>query len=92
MFPEYRDLITQLKTTGSHFLNVYEKHNELDQRIRNMESGIEPATHLAIEALKKEKLALKDEFYQILRKASALISRYAALCPASFANGTRTAP
>ena len=51
MFPEYRDLITQLKTTDSHFLNVYEKHNELDQRIRNMESGIEPATHLAIEAL-----------------------------------------
>jgi uncharacterized protein YdcH (DUF465 family) len=71
VFPEYRDLITQLKTTDSHFLNVYEKHNELDQRIRNMESGIEPATHLAIEALKKEKLALKDELYQTLRKASA---------------------
>ena len=46
-------------------------HNELDQRIRNMESGIEPATHLVIEALKKEKLALKDELYQVLRKASA---------------------
>ena len=71
MFPEYRDLITHLKTTDSHFLNVYDKHNELDQRIRNMESGIEPATHLVIEALKKEKLALKDELYQILRKASA---------------------
>jgi uncharacterized protein YdcH (DUF465 family) len=71
VFPEYRDLITQLKTTDSYFLNVYEKHNELDQRIRNMESGIEPATHLVIEALKKEKLALKDELYQILRKASA---------------------
>jgi uncharacterized protein YdcH (DUF465 family) len=36
-----------------------------------MESGIEPATHLAIEALKKEKLALKDELYQILRKTPA---------------------
>ena len=71
MFPEYRDLITQLKTTDSHFLNLYEKHNELDQRIRNMESGIEPATHLVIEALKKEKLALKDELYQILRKTTA---------------------
>ena len=36
-----------------------------------MESGIEPATNLDIEALKKEKLALKDELYQILRKAAA---------------------
>ncbi len=71
MFPEYRDLITQLKATDRHFLNLFEKHNELDQRIKNMESGIEPATNLDIEALKREKLALKDELYQILRKASA---------------------
>jgi uncharacterized protein YdcH (DUF465 family) len=71
MFPEYRDLITQLKTTDRHFLNVFDKHNELDQKIKNMEAGIEPAPHLTIEALKKEKLALKDELYQILRKASA---------------------
>jgi len=69
MFPEYRDLITQLKATDRHFLNLFEKHNELDQRIKNMESGIEPATNLDIETLKKEKLALKDELYQILRKA-----------------------
>ena len=71
MFPEYRDLITQLKTADRHFLNVFDKHNELDQKIKNMESGIEPATHLVIEALKKEKLALKDELYQILRKTAA---------------------
>ena len=71
MFPEYRDLITQLKATDRHFLNLFEKHNELDQRIKNMESGIEPATNLDIEGLKKEKLALKDELYQILRKAAA---------------------
>ena len=70
MFPEYRDLITQLKTTDRHFLNLFEKHNELDQRVKNMEAGTEPATHLVVEALKKEKLVLKDELYQILRKAT----------------------
>ena len=93
MFPEYRDLITQLKTTDSHFLNVYDKHNELDQRIRNMESGIEPATHLVIEALKKEKLALKDELYQILRKTASLSAcrNSYAPCPESSANATRMA-
>jgi uncharacterized protein YdcH (DUF465 family) len=70
MFPEYRDLITQLKTTDRHFLGLFNKHNELDQRIKNMESNIEHATGVEIETLKKEKLALKDELYQILRKAS----------------------
>jgi len=71
MFPEYRELITQLKTTDRHFLNVFDKHNELDQKIKNMEARLEPATHDEIEILKKEKLSLKDEVYGLLRKASA---------------------
>lgn len=70
MFPEYRDLITQLKTTDRHFLNVFDKHNELDQKIKNMETHVEPGTPMEIEVLKKEKLALKDELYTLLRKAS----------------------
>lgn len=71
MFPEYRDLISQLKTMDRHFLNLFDKHNELDQKIKNMESRIEAATHAEIETLKKEKLALKDELHVLLRKASA---------------------
>lgn len=71
MFPEFRDLITRLKTTDQHFLHLFDKHNDLDQRIKNMEAHIEHATHEEIENLKKEKLHLKDQLYQILRKASA---------------------
>lgn len=71
MFPEYRDLITQLKTSDSHFLHLFDKHNALDQQIKNMESHITPATHEEIEVAKKEKLHLKDQLYAILRKASA---------------------
>ena len=70
MFPEYRELITQLKTTDRHFQNLFDKHNDLDQKIKNLEARIEHATHLEIEALKKEKLALKDELYTVLRRAA----------------------
>jgi uncharacterized protein YdcH (DUF465 family) len=70
MFPEYRDLITRLKTSDAHFLHVFEKHNELDQKIKNMESHVVHGTLEEIETLKKRKLHLKDELYQILRKAS----------------------
>ena len=28
MFPEYRDLITRLKTTDHHFTRLFDKHNE----------------------------------------------------------------
>ena len=69
MFPEFRDLITQLKTTDRHFLHLFDKHNALDQKIKNMESHLEPGTHEQIETLKKEKLHLKDQLYVILKKA-----------------------
>jgi uncharacterized protein YdcH (DUF465 family) len=70
MFPEHRELITQLKSSDQHFARLFDQHNALDQRIKNMESRIEAATHEKIEALKKEKLLLKDSLYAILRKAA----------------------
>lgn len=70
MFPEYRDLITQLKTTDRHFLRLFDQHNELDQKIKNMEAAISSASHEEIERLKKEKLSLKDQLYSVLKKAA----------------------
>ncbi len=67
MFPEYRELITKLKTEDAHFARLFDKHNELDQRIKNMEANIELATHTEVETLKKEKLHIKDELYAILK-------------------------
>lgn len=70
MFPEYRELITSLKHSDYHFTRLFDEHNDLDQKIKNMEAGIEPGSHEAIETLKKQKLRLKDELYVILKKAS----------------------
>ncbi|WP_386691626.1 MULTISPECIES: YdcH family protein [unclassified Lonepinella] len=70
MFPEFRDLITKLKTEDAHFARLFDEHNVLDQRIKNIESNIELATPTEVEDLKKAKLRLKDEMYAILKKAS----------------------
>ena len=72
MFPEYRDLITRLKGEGTNarFLNLFERHNELDHRIRGMEDLDAGGIHAEIETLKKEKLQVKDELYAILRQES----------------------
>ncbi|QIM65735.1 YdcH family protein [Frederiksenia canicola] len=70
MFPEFRDLITKLKTEDAHFARLFDKHNDLDQKIKNMEANIELATPTEVEVLKKEKLHIKDELYSILKKYS----------------------
>jgi len=71
MFPEYRDLITQLKTSDLHFRHLFDQHNELDQKIKNLEEHVDNAhaRQEEIEDLKKEKLRLKDQLYLILQKA-----------------------
>lgn len=69
MFPEYRDLISSLKTSDRHFEKLFNEHNTLDQKIRNMEANLQPATGVEIENLKKSKLHLKDQIYAMLQKA-----------------------
>lgn len=68
MFPEYRHLITTLKHSDQHFTRLFDRHNDLDQRIKRMEEGIERASSIDIENLKKEKLQLKDELYVHLQR------------------------
>ncbi len=72
MFPEYRDLISALKGKDYHFTRIFERHNELDHQIKNMELNLLPGGgEREVEQLKKEKLKLKDELHIILRKAAA---------------------
>lgn len=70
MFPEYRDLISRLKTEDAHFARLFEEHNELDHKIIRLEQNPVTSSAIEIETLKKQKLALKDQLYVILQKAS----------------------
>ena len=69
MFPEYRQLITHLKSENAHFSALFQRHNDLDQEIQNMEDGVVPTSGVNIEVLKKEKLHLKDKLYGLLKAA-----------------------
>ncbi|RDU66734.1 hypothetical protein CQA53_02895 [Helicobacter didelphidarum] len=66
MFHEYREEITELKQHNAHFERIFDEHNELDQKIKNAENGIEHLSNQEIEVLKKQKLLLKDEVYQMI--------------------------
>lgn len=70
MFPEYRELITKLKTDNDlHFIKLFDEHNELDNTIDNLEKDPVASVSRAdeIEGLKRKKLALKDELFVYLK-------------------------
>ena len=70
MFHEFRDLISELKSSDRYFQNLFEKHHALDQKIKNMEARLLSGSPEEIEVLKKKKLAIKDELYALLQKVS----------------------
>lgn len=66
MFHEYREEIGQLKQHNAHFEKIFNEHNDLDQKIKNAEDGINPLSNQEVDILKKQKLHLKDEVYAMI--------------------------
>lgn len=74
MLPEYRDLMTQLKSEGdAHFLKLFNEHNDLDTEIDNLEKDPVASASRAgeIDEMKHKKLHLKDELKAYLEKVVA---------------------
>ncbi|AXH10222.1 hypothetical protein CP960_03655 [Malaciobacter halophilus] len=64
MFHEHRDIITKLKQENARFHKIFDRHNELDEEIIELEKNF--AEQAEIEKKKKEKLKLKDEVYSLI--------------------------
>ena len=71
MFDEYRDLITELKGKYARFDSLFEKHDELDHKIADAQAGRVHMSDLEIDAMKKEKLRIKDELGSLLAQYKA---------------------
>lgn len=71
MFPEYREQIAQLRANDRHFSRLFDEHNKLDHEVKQLEDKRSPAFRAEIDRLKKQKLALKEEIYSLLRKEDA---------------------
>ena len=66
MLHEYREVISKLKVDNAHFAKIFERHNELDQKIADVDAGREHLSDADLDSFKKEKLKLKDEAYAMI--------------------------
>jgi len=66
MLHEYKDEIHALKMSNAHFAKIFEKHNEVDQKVEDAEANRILLSDVELEVLKKEKLHLKDEAYKMI--------------------------
>lgn len=68
-FPEFRDKIHDLKVNNAHFAKLFDEYDELDHAVRRCETGVETHADDYVEDLKKQRLALKDALFAMLRDA-----------------------
>ncbi|MHA3080910.1 YdcH family protein [Acinetobacter sp. ANC 4635] len=69
MFPEYRALISKLKQEDAHFSKLFDEHNAIDHEIIRLEQDPVTSGLEEIETLKLKKLKLKEELYDMLKRA-----------------------
>lgn len=63
MLHDYREEISILKQENAHFAKLFEKHSELDHKAEAVDAGREHMDPFELDAIKKEKLRLKDQIY-----------------------------
>ncbi len=67
-FPEYHEEIHALKTSDTHFQRLFDKYHEINRHVVRIEVEAELATDPELEGLKKERLLLKDQLHEMLKK------------------------
>jgi len=66
-FPEHREKIHVLKTSHAHFAKLFDEYHVATREVERLEGEGTPVTDETFEALKKQRLKLKDELYAMLQ-------------------------
>ena len=70
-FPEFKEQIHTLKAENAHFMKLYNAYQDVTERVSRMEKEIETVSDVVMEVAKKERLALKDQLFAMLKEQAA---------------------
>jgi uncharacterized protein YdcH (DUF465 family) len=65
-FPELAARIHDLKVSNAHFRKLFDEYHEINRAVHRAEAKIEPMEDLAQDALRKQRLHLKDQLHAML--------------------------
>ncbi|VFT38224.1 YdcH family protein [Pseudomonas aeruginosa] len=69
-FPDFHAELKQLHGNDAHFTRLAADYESPDKRIYEVEGGREALDDLALQGLKQQRVQLKDEIAERLRKAN----------------------
>ncbi|MEZ5752667.1 MAG: YdcH family protein [Paracoccaceae bacterium] len=68
-FPNEIGKMQDLKQADSHFAKLYDEYHDVNRAIHRAETDVEPVSDEHAQALRRQRLALKDEIAARLRAA-----------------------
>ena len=66
-FPQYLEKMRALKASDAHFASLFSRYDADNHVIIKYEQGEGVISDEALEALKKKRLKIKDEIYNVLK-------------------------
>lgn len=67
--PEYKEKIHELKVSDNHFRKLFDEYHDANKEIHRIEQGVDNHADDYTEGLKKKRLNLKDELFEIITAA-----------------------
>ena len=68
-FPDQAKIIKSLQAENPHFARLCEDYDKINRDIHRAETNIQPVEELAGQEMRKKRMVLKDEIWQILKEA-----------------------
>ncbi len=65
-FPDMRDAIDTMKAGSGYFSGLFSRYNRLTGKVEDLEEHDMPVADFTLEDMKKARVKLKDEIYQLL--------------------------
>lgn len=69
--PEFKERIHQLKIENMHFHKLFNEYHDVDKEIHRIEEGVETTADEYLDGLKKQRLNLKDQLFDMLNAEKA---------------------
>ncbi|HFC04645.1 MAG TPA: DUF465 domain-containing protein [Rhizobiales bacterium] len=70
-FPADIEIMHKLKMENAHFSKLHDEYHEVNREIHRIEIEEEAASDAVTEEMKKQRLLLKDEIYQMIVEAKS---------------------
>jgi uncharacterized protein len=67
-FPEFSGVMHQLRERDAKLGNLFQQYDKVNGAIVDIEENDKPFQDVEFEEMKKKRLRIKDEIYQILRR------------------------